>query len=198
MWMHGTDCDAHVVAARMNDVAPTVTPAVAWVRWFVPPLALVLALDQATKVWLFPADPQAQSAVPALPGWIVLSHNSGVAWGMGNSMPMVVVVVTALLIPLLGWVWWKHFRQIGRVENLAFGAVLGGALGNGIDRAQMAAGSLAGVRDFIHVNLGFWPLNPWPTFNIADAGITGGFLVLAALSLAKPKPGPTPGMRIVV
>ena len=63
---------------------------------------------------------------------------------------------------------------------------------------SMAAGSLAGVRDFIHVDLGFWPLNPWPTFNIADAGITGGFLVLAALSLAKPKPGPTPGARVVV
>ncbi len=190
--MLGADCGALVVAVRMNDVAPTV----AWVRWFVPPLMVTLTLDQVTKEWLFAQF--AKSAAPDLPRWIELSHNTGVAWGMGNSMPMVVVLVTALLIPLLSWVWWKHFRSLGRAENLAFGAVLGGALGNGIDRARMAAGSLAGVRDFIHVDLGFWPLNPWPTFNIADAGITCGFLVLAAMSLAKPKPGHTPGVRVVV
>ena len=183
------DLGAALAASRMSDV----TPAVAWVRWFVPPLLVVLVLDQCTKLWFF-----SQPAVADFPGWIVRSYNQGVAWGMGNSMPMVVVLVTALLIPLLGWVWWKHFRLLGRSENLAFGAVLGGALGNGIDRAQMAAGTLHGVRDFIHVDLGFWPLNPWPTFNIADAGITGGFLVLAALSLAKPKPGPTPGASATV
>ena len=98
----GANCGALVVAVLMNDVAP----AVAWVRWFVPPLMVTLVLDQVTKEWLFAQF--AKSAAPDLPRWIELSHNTGVAWGMGNSMPMVVVLVTALLIPLLSWVWWKR------------------------------------------------------------------------------------------
>jgi signal peptidase II len=68
-------------------------------------------------------------------------------------------------------------------ENLAFGLVLGGALGNAIDRVAFRLGRLGGVRDFIHVDLGFWPLNPFPTFNLADSGITVGFALLVLLSL---------------
>jgi signal peptidase II len=159
-----------------------------WAWWFVSPLIGVLAVDLLTKSWLF-----SLPASAALPGWIERSYNTGVAWGMGNGSPRIVALVTALLIPLLAWIWWRHFRMLGRSENLAFGAVLGGALGNGVDRALTQAGQLGGVRDFIYVNLGFWPLNPWPTFNVADAGISVGFVVLAALSLLKPKTGVSPG-----
>jgi signal peptidase II len=158
----------------------------AWVPWFLPALAGVLILDQASKWWL-------QSQVltfgpyegfpPDWPQWLQWHHNPGVAWSMLSGMPWLVVLLTVVLVPVLGVVWWRAFRHLGRIENLAFGCVMGGAIGNLIDRLLSAAGVLRGVRDFIHVDLGFWPCNPWPTFNIADAGLCVGFALIIACSL---------------
>ncbi|MCK6488727.1 MAG: signal peptidase II [Planctomycetes bacterium] len=152
---------------------------VPWLRWFLPALIATLVLDLATKellftLWRVGDHPHAL---------IWLAYNQGVAWSMGSSMPALVLAVTLLLIPALTWYWWRTYRLAGVWENLAFGLVLGGALGNAIDRIAFRLGRLGGVRDFIHVDLGFWPLNPFPTFNIADSGITVGFALLVLLSL---------------
>ncbi len=173
----------------MSGSDPAATPATPaafrhWGRWFWPVALSVLVLDQLTKWWLF--------ALPGntrLPTWILPAQNSGVAWSIGHQWPWAVTLVTALLLPALAWVWWRWFRPLGAWENLAFGGILGGALGNGFDRAcaRLDLFHLRGVRDFINIDLGFWPAHPWPTFNIADAGITGGFLVLVALTFRKPK-----------
>jgi signal peptidase II len=159
-------------------------PFAAWARWFVPAAALVLALDQATKWWLFSLPRGTR-----FPSWIALAENKGVAWSIGHRTPEFVAIATAVLIPILAWVWWTRFRRAGAWENLAFGLILGGAVGNAIDRglAMAHACGLEGVRDFINVDLGFAPFDPWPTFNLADAGISGGFLVLVALSFRKPR-----------
>ena len=123
-------------------------------------------------------------------GWLVQHSNPGVAWGIGNSMPLVVTLVTMVLLPLLTWVWWKQFRAVGAWENLAFGAVLGGALGNAIDRVASQLGFLGGVRDFLVVNLNIIGIDYiWPTFNVADAGISCGVVTLVVLSLFK-RPAP--------
>jgi signal peptidase II len=168
-------------------------PFTSWAAWFWPAAGLCLVLDQASKWWL-----QAQVGPhggfggefpPGWPSWLHWSHNTGVAWSMFHQAPVLVAVLTAVLIPVLIWIWWRQYRLLGRWENLAFGGVLGGAVGNGIDRLLAQTGTLAGVRDFIHVDLGFWPFHPWPTFNVADAGITGGFIILLLLSLQRPKPG---------
>lgn len=175
------------VAAQPAPSAPAAPgpDAPGWARWFVPAAVVTLLLDQATKWWLFSLPHGTR-----FPDWIALHHNTGVAWSMGQSMPGVVAVVTAVLIPLLAVMWWRWFRRLGAGENLAFGLILGGAVGNGIDRlcAQVGWGRMSGVRDFIHVDLGVWPANPWPTFNIADSGICVGFIILVALSFAKPAP----------
>ncbi len=163
----------------------TVEPIPTWARWSCVAGGLVLVLDQATKWWL-------QSLVPGgamvsvkpdhWPAWMEWHHNPGVAWGMFGSVPWLVGIMTLVLIPVLIVIWWRSWRGT-RTENLAAGLVLGGAFGNAIDRVLAMAGQLAGVRDFIHVDLGFWPLNPWPTFNIADAGISLGFVLLIAHGL---------------
>ena len=57
--------------------------------------------------------------------------------------------------------------------RIGLGLVMGGAIGNLIDRIR--AGE---VTDFIEVDLGFWPLDPWPIFNIADAALTTGVIIL--------------------
>ena len=175
--------------------APVASHTQPWARWFVPPLLVVLIIDQVTKAWIF--------SLPhsSLPAWLDHHHNTGVAWGLGNQMPLIVTLVTMVLIPLLAWVWWKQFRLCGAAENLAFGAVLGGALGNAIDRVltQLQVGDLRGVRDFIVVD--FRPLGieyVWPTFNVADAGISCGVVALAFLSLFKRPASAPPGAHAVI
>ena len=58
------------------------------------------------------------------------------------------------------------------------GLIWGGALGNVIDR--IGRGS---VTDFVLVNLGVWPFNPWPVFNVADAVLVAGVALFALGSL---------------
>jgi signal peptidase II len=165
----------------------------AWARWFVPPLLVVLILDQITKFWIFSLPHE------ALPAWMDQHHNTGVAWGIGNRAPFVVTLVTLVLIPLLAWVWWRQFRRAGAAENLAFGAVLGGALGNAIDRVLTQFGQMQGVRDFIVINLNHVGIDYiWPTFNVADAGISCGVVALALLSLFKRPAPPPPGVQAVI
>ena len=165
-----------------------------WWRWFAPAALAVLIADQLSKWWLFalPADAR-------LPGFISRVENRGVAWSIGHNNPGLVVAATLVLIPLLSVIWWIWFRRHGPAENLAFGLILGGALGNAIDRvcAHFALGGLHGVRDFISVDLGFPPANPWPTFNIADSGITVGFLILVALSFVKTQATPAARTPVV-
>lgn len=161
--------------------------------WFWPWLALVAVSDLISKRLVFGAvSPQAPGDdmqvlreltvhwYPEWP-WILPSFNKGVAWSMFHQWPNLVAALTLFLIPVLGWVFWRWFRLGSRLEVLAFGLVLGGALGNGWDRLlalMPERTAVHGVRDFIHVDLGFWPCDPWPTFNIADSGITGGFIAL--------------------
>jgi len=184
--------------ARMSDVSSSTAVAPdfkAWARWFVPILVAVLIVDQVSKFWIFSLNPL------TLPAWLAQHYNTGVAWGIGNQAPLIVTLITLILIPLLTWVWWKQFRPCGAAENLAFGAVLGGALGNAIDRVltQFGLGQFAGVRDFIVVHL-----NPigidytWPTFNVADAGISCGVVALALLSLLKRPASTAPGAQAVI
>ena len=178
--------------------SPAAPPApragVRWPLWFWPCLVAVLVADQLTKQWLFalpitfPHGVHNPGPISGFPSWFERSYNPGVAWGVLREWPGAVTALTLVLIPLLSTVWWRHFRTLGAVENLAFGAILGGALGNGLDRLRAYGGGLRGVRDFISVDL--HPLGihyVWPTFNVADAGISVGFVLLAALALARPK-----------
>lgn len=146
-------------------------------RWFLPAAIGTLVLDLVSKqvLFAFPATFEELS-------WIRLAYNQGVAWSLFAEHPWLVVGLTVVLIPVLAWVWWKQYRSVGGLENTAFGLVLGGAVGNAVDRIGMAAGQLHGVRDFLHVDLGFAPFHPWPTFNLADSGICIGFALLVLLS----------------
>jgi lipoprotein signal peptidase len=101
---------------------------------------------------------------------------------------MAVTLATVCLIPVLMLVWWTAWRQQGRIANLAFGAVLGGAIGNAYDRVMTAlvgpTGGYQGVRDFIRIDLRMLGIDyVWPNFNVADAAISTGFAVLVLLSL---------------
>ncbi len=119
--------------------------------------------------------------------------NTGVAWSLLDQHPTLVALLTLVLIPVLAVAWWHWFRGQGALEDLAFGCILGGALGNAWDRLTgvLSADSLSGVRDFISVDLHHVGIPYiWPTFNIADVGISIGFVALILGSFrGKRKPG---------
>jgi signal peptidase II len=127
--------------------------------------AVVVSLDQLSKSAV------RNSIVPGetrsvLPGvQLVNTHNQGVAFGFlpGRHLAVSLLVGVALLVLVAYFV--RHFDK--PLIWLPTGMLLGGALGNILDR--MRAGS---VTDFVKLPLG------WPPFNLADASITLGVLLL--------------------
>jgi signal peptidase II len=126
--------------------------------------AVVIALDQATKALV-----RSQVALgdrdSVLPGVeIVHVRNNGVAFNqLAGGGALVTVVVAVALLALLAY-FATHLDK--RLVWLPTGMLLGGALGNIIDRIRDGA-----VTDFIK-------LPAWPAFNVADMSITFGVLVL--------------------
>jgi signal peptidase II len=126
--------------------------------------AVVIALDQATKALV-----RSQVALgdrdSVLPGVeIVHVRNNGVAFNqLAAGGALVTVVVAVALLALLAY-FATHLDK--RLAWLPTGMLLGGALGNIIDRIRDGA-----VTDFIK-------LPAWPAFNVADMSITFGVLVL--------------------
>ena len=150
---------------------------------------LVIAADQATK-WAIIEWVQLYGKVP-LNSFMNLTHqrNTGAAFSFladagGWQRWFFVVLATVVSGVIVGWLW--QSRKQGAVLLMAgLGLVLGGAVGNLIDRARLGY-----VTDFIQVWFGSWA---FPSFNVADAAISVGaaFLIIDALFLSRT--GPTIG-----
>jgi signal peptidase II len=133
--------------------------------------ALVLVLDQASKTmvlaWLVPVAPI--ELAPFLN--LVVVWNPGVSFGMlggvGASGPWLLIGLALLITAgFLVWLAWSTER----LHAAALGLVIGGAVGNVIDRLRFGA-----VLDFVDLHLlGYH----WPAFNVADAAITAGAVLL--------------------
>ena len=125
----------------------------------------VVVLDQATKA-LVRATIERGGREAVLPGVdLVHTRNSGVAFGaLSGGGAVVTVVIAVALVALLSY-FATHVRR--PLFWLPTGMLLGGALGNVIDRVRDGA-----VTDFVQLPLGF------PAFNVADMSITFGVLTL--------------------
>ncbi|WP_216596632.1 signal peptidase II [Rhodococcus sp. RD6.2] len=147
--------------------------------------ATVLALDVATKVavvhFIEPGNP-----VEVIGDFVTLKliRNPGAAFSMATGMTwLLTLVAIAVVVGVI---------RIGRTLRspwwaLGLGLVLGGALGNLIDRLFRAPGPLQGhVVDFVSVG---W----WPVFNVADSGIVCGAILLVVLTLFGLNPDGTRG-----
>jgi signal peptidase II len=129
--------------------------------------ALVLAADQVAKA-VVEANLVPGEQIEVLgPLELTLAHNRGVAFGLAGGAGIGLVAIT---LAALGLIVYLFARDPGRRGMwLASGLVLGGALGNLVDRI------LAGeVTDYIAVG-------SWPPFNIADIAITCGVVLLALI-----------------
>ena len=150
--------------------------------------ALIFAADQAIK-WVvdYPLNMRKGETIDWLPIFaFTRTHNYGVSLGMFTAtspeMRWGLVAVTGL-IAIAVTVWLLRERKLGDIVPL--GMVLGGALGNIRDRVRMGY-----VLDY--ADLHFGTIRPFLIFNVADACITIGVLIILARSLfMREKPGDT-------
>ena len=129
---------------------------------------VVLCMDQITKAW----------AVAALDDRIIdlvwtlrlrLVFNTGFAFSAGRQLGPVLALVAVVIVGVL-WLWRR--RVHGQWASIGLGGIIGGALGNLADRVfRGAAWGRGAVVDFIDLQ---W----WPIFNVADAFITVGLVVV--------------------
>lgn len=144
--------------------------------------ALVVVLDQLTKLWLVASLPYG-SQTTVVPGFFDLVHtrNRGVAFGLfAQAGPFSQVVLLLLVVVLVVFVAWQLFHQRERwAPRVGLGLVLGGALGNVLDR--LVRGEVVDFLDF-YLSWGGRSYH-WPAFNIADASITLGALWLLGFEL---------------
>lgn len=142
-----------------------------FLRGWAPIAAVVVVLDQLTKWWAVRTlDTRNIDVVWTLR--LNLSFNSGMAFGSGRGWgPVIGVVALVVIVVLL----LNLRKESGRLTDIAVGLIVGGAIGNVLDRLFRSPGWLRGsVVDFIDFQ---W----FPIFNVADMGITiGGFLMVAA------------------
>ena len=132
--------------------------------------AVVVAVDQITKAWALRAIP-AGDGIDIIPGVLRLrvSENSGVAFSMFQNAGtiLVIAIIVAVIVILFALrtseSWW---------QSVTLGLVLGGAVGNLVDRFMRGSGFLNGrVVDWIEPSF-------FATFNVADASITIGVILL--------------------
>jgi signal peptidase II len=148
----------------------------------------VVVLDQITKALIRPALALHESR-EVIPGFLDLTrvHNTGAAFGMLNAaeFPFKTVILSLVATIALGGVAWyaATVPLSDRLARLGIAGVLGGAIGNLIDRATSSY-----VLDFVDAYWGDWHF--W-AFNVADAAITVGviFMILDILGFGKRSDG---------
>ena len=139
-------------------------------------IAATVLADQLTKAAALSLLSQG-TAVPVLPGFnLSLGFNTGASFGMmGGFMagkPLLMAALTGALTIAFAVM---AFRAQPALERAGFALVVGGALGNIIDRLRQGA-----VTDFLDF---YWRDWHWPTFNVADIAITLGTVLILAASL---------------
>ena len=130
----------------------------------------VVAIDQWTK-WLVVMYMRLGESIPIIPnGLYITSHrNRGAAWGILQGQFWLFYLITVIVV--IGLI--VYIQRLPRGERLfgvALGLMLGGAIGNFIDRLFRKE-----VVDFIHAYIGTYS---FPVFNIADSALTIGVALL--------------------
>lgn len=145
--------------------------------------ATVVVVDQLTKWWALEALRDAPIQVIGEFFELSLTRNSGAAFnllqGAGSILALLAVIVVVVIVFAVG-------SARDRLSTFALGLVLGGAVGNLLDRLFRGEGLADGeVVDFLDFSF-------WPTFNIADAAITVGALLALLEAVRSPSKSSSP------
>ena len=140
---------------------------------------VTILLDQLSKLWAYETLPEHQF-VPVFPFFnLFLTYNKGVSFSAFTTDkaygPFVLSCVSCLICAFL--IWWLR-KEKNKVIRIALAMVLGGAIGNVIDRIRLGA-----VIDFLDF---YYNTYHWPAFNVADSAICcGAFLIFTQLFFQK-------------
>ena len=183
----GHDGEGDELDRLTGDTAGTGAPAAGRPRWavFLGLAAAVVVVDQLTKAWVLANVPPGGS----IPVWgdlvrLVVSQNTGALFGLFRDQATLFAVVSVGVIGLIAWYHGRSPRSL--LLSLALGLLLGGAVGNLVDRVRLGY-----VVDFVDAGLGGLRFY---TFNVADSAISCALLLMILLAL-RPEPSgrPSPG-----
>ena len=143
----------------------------AW-TWGAGTAALAFALDQATKWWVLAHLMDPPRVIPVTPFFnLVLAWNRGVSFGLLSAdHPATPWLLSSLALAVIAGlvVWTTRDRRPGMAASIGF--IVGGALGNVVDRLRHGA-----VTDFLDFHVAGYH---WPAFNLADTAIFVGVALL--------------------
>lgn len=151
-------------------------------RWvaFAGLAAAVIVVDQLTKAWLVSVlEPGERLAVIGDLLRITHSQNSGALFGLFKDQALLFGLVSIGVVGLI--VWYHGSSGRNGLLSLALGLLLGGAIGNMIDRFRVGY-----VVDWVDIGIGDLRFY---TFNVADSAITGAILLLILLALLPNRAG---------
>ena len=135
--------------------------------------AVVVALDQLSKyvvsTTFFPGE--SRIVIPHVL-WLTYVQNHAGAFGLFGSRPWLLIGMAVLVLGMF-WVSFRDSAARSRIVRIAFGAIVGGAIGNIVDRFHFGY-----VVDFLDLR---W----WPVFNVADSCISIGVVLLVFVTLTR-------------
>ena len=170
-------------------------------RWalFLGLAVVVIVLDQLSKTWVDSSFELASRAVPSgQPGGpteligdlvrIAKTYNDGAIFGFLDATAGLMALLSLFVIGGISWYEWRYGAGLGPMVTVGLGLLLGGAVGNLIDRVRFGH-----VVDFVDMGIGD---SRWYTWNISDAAVfIGILLLLGAALLGDRAPGLHPTTR---
>jgi len=150
-----------------------------WVAFFGIAGAVVIA-DQLSKAWIVAEFPFGEP-VEVIGSWLRIWYvaNSGALFGLFRDQAVLFAVLSSAVIALIVWFHGHAMAGSGWLATVALGLLLGGAVGNLLDRVR-----LGHVVDFVDMGIpGGWRFYTW---NVADAAITISILLLLVMAVLPP------------
>ena len=135
---------------------------------------VVLVLDQASKAWILSIWPEPYTGeIEIIPRWLELIYirNTGVAFGLFSGVPQLFTITSLAIVAGAIWFYLTHLPRAHAGLALSLGMIVGGALGNVIDRVRFGY-----VVDFIKTFDGRFAI-----FNVADSCVVVGVTLMALL-----------------
>ena len=153
--------------------------------------AFIILVDQLTKAFIVRNWPSVGLIKDVFNNsflWIYHARNKVIAFSMGENIPesirpVIFIVVPILVLVLLVWYYLRSDEFTG-IQRWAAAGIIGGGIGNVIDRILRPDG----VVDFISVKIyGLFGMERWPTFNLADSSIVVCCILLFVTVLITPR-----------
>jgi len=137
--------------------------------WIISIIVAIVIVDQLTKWWVLSTFAMFES-IPLIPGLLYFTRrfNTGAAWSLFEGQLLFFIIITIIAVALFSVMLWQSFRKNERWQSMGMALLIGGAIGNFIDRVRFG-----GVVDFIDVYIFSYD---FPVFNVADSALTIGVI----------------------